>query len=52
MWSKNNSNTELMRQIFGRYSDIVTIWEEIGFDQNTINGRIELLQQAILVLYE
>lgn len=44
----NKNNTELMRQIFGRYSDIVTIWEEIGFDQNTINGRIELLQQAIL----
>ena len=38
-----------MRKIFGRYSDIISIWEDIGFDQNTINNRIELLQQAILV---
>lgn len=44
----NKSNTELMRKIFGRYSDIISIWEDIGFDQNTINNRIELLQQAIL----
>lgn len=44
----NKSNTDLMRQICGRYADIVNIWEEIGFDQNTINNRIELLQIAIL----
>ena len=38
-----------MKQIFGRYIDIVNIWENIGFDQETINSRIEQLQKAILV---
>jgi hypothetical protein len=40
-----------MKQIFGRFIDIVGVWENIGFDQDIVNKRIEMLQKEILVSY-
>ena len=40
-----------MKKIFVRYIDIVGIWEKIGFDQDIINNRIEMLQKTLLVSY-
>ena len=40
-----------MKKIFVRYIDIVGIWENIGFDQDIINNRIEMLQKTLLVSY-
>jgi hypothetical protein len=40
-----------MNQIFVRCIDIVGIWEKIGFDQDIINNRIEMLQKTLLVSY-